>query len=44
MQSQLSNLPEDECYFQVAAVDTSGDEMARSQIISTDEATCPPVQ
>jgi hypothetical protein len=43
MQSQLSNLPKDECYFQVAAVDQSGNEMARSKIITTDEAACPPV-
>jgi hypothetical protein len=42
-QSHLTNLPKDECYFQVAAIDKSGTEMARSPIISTDEATCPPV-
>ncbi len=40
-QSQLTDLPQGECYFQVAAVDKSGNEMARSKIISTDNASCP---
>ena len=39
-QSYLSNPPKDECYFQVAAVDKNGDEMARSKIISTNPS-CP---
>ena len=43
-QSQFSNLPKGECYFQVAAMDTNGKEMARSQIISTDNVNCPPMQ
>ena len=42
-QSQLDNLPPGECYFQVAAVDKSGNEMARSKVISTDPTSCPPV-
>ena len=43
-QSQFSNLPQSECYFQVAAMDANGNEMARSQIISTDNVNCPVVQ
>ncbi len=43
-QSQFSNLPTGECYFQVAAMDANGKEMARSQIISTDNINCPTVQ
>jgi Arylsulfotransferase (ASST) len=42
-QSQFSNLPTGECYFQVAALDANGSEMARSQIISTDNVNCPAV-
>ncbi|MCL4529855.1 MAG: aryl-sulfate sulfotransferase [Chloroflexi bacterium] len=42
-QSQFTNLPQGECYFQVAAMDNQGNEMARSKIISTDNANCPPV-
>ena len=40
-QSHLSDLPQDECYFQVAALDKSGIEMARSKVISTDPVNCP---
>jgi len=40
-QSQLTNLPKGECYFQAVPVDKNGSEMARSQIISTDAAACP---
>lgn len=40
-QSHLNNLPQGECYFQVAALDKSGKELARSTVISTDPATCP---
>ena len=43
-QSQFSNLPTGECYFQVAAMDANSKEMARSQIISTDNVNCPAVQ
>ena len=43
-QSQFSNLPKGECYFQVAAMDANGSEMARSNIISTDNVNCPAVQ
>jgi Arylsulfotransferase (ASST) len=43
-QSQFSNLPPGECYFQVAAMDKNDAEMARSQIISTDSVNCPAVQ
>ncbi len=42
-QSHLAGLPQGECYFQVAAMDKSGNEMARSRIISTDSAKCPAV-
>lgn len=41
IQSHLTNLSQGECYFQVAALDQGGDEMARSEIISTDPAYCP---
>jgi hypothetical protein len=40
-QSHLSNQAPGECYFQVAAVDKDGNEMARSNVISTDPASCP---
>ena len=40
-QSQFANLPQGECYFQVAAVDKNGQELARSKVISTDLG-CPP--
>lgn len=40
-QSHLANLAKDECYFQVAALDKDGQEMARSKVISTDAGTCP---
>jgi hypothetical protein len=43
-QSHLTNLPPDECYFQVAALDKTGKELARSQVISSDPATCPLAQ
>ena len=43
-QSQLTNLLQGECYFQVAAIDSNGKELARSQIISTDNVNCPAVQ
>jgi hypothetical protein len=42
-QSEFVNLPQGECYFQVAAMDKNGGEMARSKIISTDNANCPPI-
>ncbi len=44
MHTQLKGLPATECYFQVAALDATGKEMARSQIISTDSYRCPPLQ
>ena len=40
-QSQLTGLPQGECYFQVAAMDQNGNEMSRSNIISTDPVNCP---
>lgn len=43
-QSLLTNLPIDECYFQVAAMDKDGNEMAHSKVISTDDTNCPAVQ
>ena len=43
-QSYLTSVPTDECYFEVAAMDANGNEMARSNIISTDSVNCPPMQ
>lgn len=40
-QSHFSGVPQGECYFQVAALDPNGIEMARSKIISTDGVNCP---
>jgi hypothetical protein len=40
-QSHLANLAGNECYFQVAPLDQNGKEMARSAVISTNNATCP---
>ena len=40
-QSLLTNLPSGECYFQAAALDQNGTEMARSAVISTDSTACP---
>jgi hypothetical protein len=40
-QSILKYLPATECYFQVAALDGSGNELSRSKVISTDEINCP---
>lgn len=40
-QSHLSGLPQGECYFQVAALDQNGNEMARSKVITTDGVNCP---
>ncbi len=40
-QSHLVGLPANECYFQVAALDKNGNEMARSKVITTDGVTCP---
>ncbi len=42
-QTYLAYPPQNECYFQVAALDSSGHELARSKIISTDSLDCPPV-
>jgi len=41
-QSLLLGLPKTECYFQVAALDKGGNELARSKVISTDPG-CPGV-
>jgi len=41
MQSQFSGLPSSECYFQVAALDSNGAQIARSNVISTDPRLCP---
>lgn len=43
-QSHLTNLAQGECYFQVAALDKGGNELARSKVISTDPAACPVTQ
>ncbi len=40
-QSQFSDLPAAECYFQVVPVDKNGKEMTPSQVISTDAVKCP---
>lgn len=40
-QSHFSNLQKGMCYFQVAALDRTGNEMARSRLITTDGVTCP---
>lgn len=40
-QSRLTGVPQNECYFQVAAMDANGREMARSQVISTSQVNCP---
>lgn len=42
-QTRLTDIAATECYFQVAALDSSGTELARSKIISTDNTRCPPV-
>ena len=42
-QSRLALGQGGDCYFQVAALDAGGHEMARSSIISTDTTRCPPV-
>jgi hypothetical protein len=42
-QSHLTDVGADECYFQVAALDRNGSEMARSKVISTDSANCPAI-
>jgi hypothetical protein len=40
-QSNFVDLSPAECYFQVAAIDKNGTELARSQVISTDINLCP---
>jgi hypothetical protein len=40
-QSHLTGLAPDQCYFQVAALDSHGNELARSKVVSTDSAKCP---
>jgi hypothetical protein len=40
-QSHFSNLSQGECYFQVASLDKSGNVMAHSNVISTDNTLCP---
>jgi hypothetical protein len=42
-QMRLTDLPANECYFQVAALDSTGAELARSRIVSTDAEKCPPL-
>ncbi len=42
-QTRLTNRGANECYFQVAALDAAGVELARSKIISTDNKRCPPI-
>lgn len=40
-QSHIAGLQKGECYFQVAALDQNGKEMARSKLITSDGVTCP---
>jgi len=40
-QTQLTGIPTSECYFQVAALDGSGNELGRSKVVSTDNTKCP---
>jgi hypothetical protein len=40
-QTHLDTVPSGMCYFQAAAMDKNGKEMARSAIISIDEVSCP---
>ena len=40
-QSHFTNLLPGECYFQVAAMDKNGVELARSEVVSTDKNICP---
>ncbi len=40
-QSHLADLPSSECYFQVAALNSSGSEMARSNVVTSDGVNCP---
>ena len=40
-QSHFDQLPPDECYFQVAALDQGGNELARSQVLSINPVACP---
>jgi len=40
-QSHFADLPPNECYFQVAALDKNGSELARSELLSTDKNICP---
>lgn len=40
-QSHFRNLPGGECYFQVAAMDNAGNELARSEVVSTNKVSCP---
>ncbi len=41
-QTNVTNVTAGECYFQVAAIDKNGNEMARSKVVSTDNLVCPP--
>ena len=43
-QSQITNVPANQCYYQVIPVDKSGVQMTPSAIITTNPAQCPPVQ
>ncbi len=42
-QTLLASAPKGECYFQSAAMDKNGNEMARSAVVSTDASACAPV-
>ncbi len=41
VQTHLTNVPDGECYFQVAALDKTGHELGRSKVVSTDDKKCP---
>ncbi len=42
-QSHFNSLPKNICYFQVAALDKNGKELARSNVVTTDKTRCPVV-
>ncbi len=42
-QTHLTSVSQGECYFQAAAIDKNGNEMARSAVVSVDAQACPQV-
>ncbi len=41
-QTNVNRVTAGDCYFQVAAIDKNGNEMARSKVVSIDNLVCPP--